>query len=150
MAEERTSTGPVVVGIDGSESGFNALRQAVREAEWREVALHVVHVLDVTPAVLHLAGDRTITTRDLAESDRAEIWRLAQPILDDTGVEVIQADRDGNPGRALIAYCQEAGGSVLVVGPHGRGRVGRWLIGSTAEEAVKTAACDVLVVKPGG
>ena len=107
-----------------------------------------VHVLDVSPAVLHLEGDRTVNTRELAESDRARIWELAEPILEDTKAEVVRVERDGNPGKTLIAYCDEAGGSVLVVGPRGRGRVGRWLLGSTADQAVKTATCDVLVVKP--
>ena len=149
MTAASAATGPVVVGIDGSEPGFVALRHAVREAEWRNVPLQVVHVLDVSPAVLHLEGDRTVNTRELAESDRARIWELAEPILEDTKAEVVRVERDGNPGKTLIAYCDEAGGSVLVVGPRGRGRVGRWLLGSTADQAVKTASCDVLVVKPG-
>lgn len=150
MADTTTPpNGPVVVGIDGSEPGFIALRHAAREAEWRDVALHVVHVLDVSPAVLHLEGDRTIHTRELAESDRAEIWKQAEPILQDVEVEVIRVERDGDPGKTLVAYSSEAHGSVLVVGPRGRGRVGRWLLGSTADQAVKSAMCDVLVVKPG-
>jgi nucleotide-binding universal stress UspA family protein len=143
------ASGPVVVGIDGSEPGFTALRHAVWEAEWRKAPLHVVHVLDVSPAVLHLEGDRTVNTRELAESDRARIWELADSVLEDTKAEVVRVELDGNPGKTLITYCDEADGSVLVVGPRGRGRVGRWLLGSTADQAVKTATCDVLVVKPG-
>ncbi len=150
MTAPTRSTGPVVVGIDGSEPGFTALRDAVHEAEWRGVALHVVHVLDVTPAVLHLEGDQTVNTRELAESDQAAVWKLAQPILEDSAAEVVRVERDGNPGKTLIAYCEEAGASVLVVGPRGRGMMERWLLGSTAERAVKTATCDVLVSKPAG
>ena len=70
----------------------------------------MVHVLDVSPAVLHLEGDRTVNTREFAESDRARIWELAEPILEDTKAEVIRVERDGNPGKTLIAYCDEAGG----------------------------------------
>jgi nucleotide-binding universal stress UspA family protein len=145
---ETGNVGPVVVGIDGSEAGFDALRHAAREAMWRNVPLHVVHVLDVTPAVLHLKGDRTISTRELAESDRAEVWRRAGPIIEDTGTDVVRVERDGNPGEALIAYCDEIGASALVVGPRGRGRVKRFLLGSTARQTVEAARCDVLVVKP--
>jgi len=150
MTATSNPPGPVVVGIDGSEPGFTALRDAVREAEWRGAALHVVHVLDVTPAVLHLKGDRTISTREMAESDRSEIWTRAESILSGSGAEVVRVDRDGNPGKTLIAYCEEAGASVLVVGPRGRGMVERWLLGSTAERAVKTATCDVLVSRSAG
>jgi nucleotide-binding universal stress UspA family protein len=144
---EPANEGPVVVGIDGSEAGFEALRHAAREAQWRGVPLHVVHVLDVTPAVLHLKGDQSINTRELAESDRIEIWRLARTVIDLDTPDVIRVERDGNPGKALIAYCDEVGASVLVVGPRGRGRVTRALLGSTADETVKAAKCDVLVVK---
>ena len=146
-AAEANPTGPVVVGIDGSEASLNALVRAVQEAAWRDVGLHVVHVLDVTPAVLHLSGDQTITTRELAESDRAEIWSLAQPVIDGAGVEVVRTERDGKPGKSLLAYAEEVGASVLVVGPRGRGRVEKLFLGSTAEAAVKSANCDVLVVK---
>jgi nucleotide-binding universal stress UspA family protein len=144
---ESTNDGPVVVGIDGSDAGFEALRHAAREARWRDVPLHVVHVLDVTPAVLHLKGDQAITTRELAESDREEIWRRAEEVIDLAAPNVAQVERDGNPGDALIAYCDEVGASVLVVGPRGRGRVATALLGSTAQETVKAARCDVLVVK---
>lgn len=146
-AAEANPTGPVVVGTDGSEASVNALLRAVQEAEWRDVDLHVVHVLNVTPAVLHLSGDQTMTTRELAESDRSEIWKLAQPVIDGAGVEVVRIERDGEPGKALLAYAEEVGASVVVVGPRGRGRVEKMFLGSTAEEVVKSATCDVLVVK---
>jgi nucleotide-binding universal stress UspA family protein len=144
---EPAKVGPVVVGIDGSEAGFEALRHALQEATWRGVALHVVHVLDVTPAVLHLEDDQTIHTRELAESDRAAIWKLAEPILADAGTEVVRVERDGNPGKTLIEYCAEVEASALVVGPRGRSRVTKLLLGSTADAAIKDAACDVLLVK---
>jgi nucleotide-binding universal stress UspA family protein len=139
-----------VVGIDGSEAGFEALRHALREAAWRGVALHVVHVLDVTPAVLHLEHDQTISTRELAESDRAEIWRRAEPIIGDAAAEVIRVERDGNPGKTLVAYCAEVGASALVVGQHGRGMVEKLFAGSTADASIKHALCDVLLVKQAG
>jgi nucleotide-binding universal stress UspA family protein len=104
-------------------------------------------VLDVTPAVLHLQGDRTITTGEVAESERAEIWRSVDPILNDAGTEVVKVELDGQPGEAITTYAEEAGASVLVVGPRGRGRVEELFLGSTAQEAIKTATCDVLVVK---
>jgi nucleotide-binding universal stress UspA family protein len=149
MPAESKAIGPVVVGIDGSEASLAALRHAIREAGWRGAEIHVVHVLNVSPAVLHLEGDVTITTRELAESDRAEIWKRVRPILVDADTEVVEVELDGAPGETLIAYAEEAGASVLVVGPRGRGRVEKLFLGSTAEQAVHGATCDVLVVKSG-
>jgi nucleotide-binding universal stress UspA family protein len=83
----------------------------------------------------------------VAEGDRAEIWRRVEPTLGDAGTEVVKVDLDGQPGKAITAYAEEAGASVLVVGPRGRGKVEKLFLGSTAQEAIKTATCDVLVVK---
>jgi nucleotide-binding universal stress UspA family protein len=139
--------GPVVAGIDGSEESFNALRHAVREADWRGTSLHVVHALDVTPAILHLSDNRAITTMDLAKSDARVIWERAEPILAEATTDTVRVDREGDPGRALVAYCDEVGASVLVVGPRGRGKVRELLLGSTAKASIESSHCDVLVVK---
>jgi len=147
MATTTNDTGPVVVGLDGSDASLAALRSALLEAGWRQVELHVIHALDVTPAVLHLAGGQTVGTQDLAASDREEVWKLAATILDDSSIEVVRVNLDGSPAKALSGYCDEAGASVLVVGPRGRGRVKKALLGSTAQSVLKTASCDVLVVK---
>ena len=146
-SETKEDTGPVVVGIDGSDASMVALRHAARESRWRGVELHVVHALDVTPAVLHLAKDQTINTREVAESDRDEIWKRATPILDDSGGEVVKVNLDGKPGPSLASYSHDVAASVLVVAPRGRGRVVDALLGSTAQRVVKDATCDVLVVK---
>lgn len=147
MAAGKNEIGPVVVGIDGSDASLVALARAVREAEWRGVKLHVLHALDVTPAVLHLKGDVAVSTRVLAESDREEVWKLAQPLLGGAGTNVVQVDRDGKPVDALVAYCDEIGASVLVVGPRGRGKMAEMLLGSTAQGVIKKAHCDVLLAK---
>jgi nucleotide-binding universal stress UspA family protein len=147
MTRGNEDLGPVVVGFDGSDTSMSALERAMREAAWRGVALHVLHALDVTPAVLHLAGNQTISTHELAESDRVEVWKRAAPILDNAGLEVVKVNRDGKPATALSDYCREIGASVLVVGPRGRGRVTGALLGSTAQGVVKSAKCDILMVK---
>jgi nucleotide-binding universal stress UspA family protein len=147
MEAATNDTGPVVVGIDGSEASMVALRHAAREAGWRGVEVHVVHALDVTPAVLHLANNQTINTRELAESDREEIWKLARPMLDHSAAAVVKVNLDGGPGSALVDYAKEIGASILVVAPRGRGRVVDALLGSTAQSVVRDAKCDVLVVK---
>jgi nucleotide-binding universal stress UspA family protein len=141
--------GPVVVGVDGSEPSIQALRHGIAEAAWRGVAVHVVHVLDVTPAVLHLAGNRTLTTRELAESDRQEIWKLVDPHLDASAIEVVRVNRDGNPAETLCRYAREVDASAIVVGPRGRGMLVEALLGSTAHAVIKDADRDVLVVKRG-
>ncbi len=147
MAAATSKVGPVVVGLDGSDASIVALDKAVLEAGWRGVELHVVHALDVTPAVLHLAGNEKISTRELAESDSEEVWKRAASILDGADVKVVKVNRDGKAADALTDYAKEVDASVLVVGPRGRGRVTKALLGSTAQGVVKAAERDILLVK---
>ena len=147
MAAAKSNAGPVVVGLDGSDASIVALDRAVLEAGWRGVELHVVHALDVTPAVHHLAGNQKISTRELAETDRDEVWKRAASILDGADVEVVKVNRDGKAADALTDYAKEVDASVIVVGPRGRGRVTKALLGSTAQGVVKSAERDILLVK---
>ena len=39
---------------------------------------------------------------------------------------------------------------MIVVGSHGRGTVGRFLIGSVSDHVVRNAPCPVLVVRSSG
>lgn len=146
---EHHASGPVVVGIDGSDSGFHALESAAHAAACRGAELHVVHVNDVTPAVLHLPHDVKVTTRDLAEERREELWASARQILDGGPVSYELVGLEGSHSAdTLISYCGEVDAQLLVVGPRGRGRITRAVLGSTAHNVVNHSVCDVLVVRP--
>jgi len=142
--------GVVVVGIDGSDHSLIALRTALAEAKARRAKLDVVYASDVSAAVLHLPGDITVDTRDLADASRAEVWSKAAPILGSTeGVEVERVDLDGYPADTLIDHCNEVGAELLVLGTRGRGRLASSFLGSTSLRALEHARCDVLIAKVG-
>ena len=55
---------------------------------------------------------------------------------------------DGEPAEALVATAGEQGADLIVLGSlHDRTLADR-LLGSTAEEVLKRAGCDVLIVRP--
>ena len=55
---------------------------------------------------------------------------------------------DGEPAEALVATAGEQGADLIVLGSlHARTLADR-LLGSTAEEVLKRAGCDVLIVRP--
>lgn len=139
--------GRIVVGIDGSEPSLRALARAIEEAVLRKTDLHVLHAVDLTPAMLHLPDDVTVDTRDLATEQRTKVWEAAQPLLEDAGLEVVWVDSEGPPGRSLVDYCAEIGADLVVVGTRGRGRVKSLLLGSTALDVVNSGTCDLLLVR---
>ena len=136
----------IVVGYDGSEQSDLALRRAIEEAGLREAELHVVHVVDVTPAVLHLSGGVTVNTADLADARRQDVWEKAAPLLD-SGGPITRVDLDGYPADALVDYCTEVSADLLVMGTRGRGRLASTFLGSTSLRALEQAQCDVMIAK---
>ena len=141
-------TGPVVVAIDGSETSLHALGIACQEASWREVPLHILHVEDVTPAILHLPGEYPVNTRELVQVRRDEIWAAAIEELCDTDVPLERVDLEGHPASAIISYAREVDAGLVVVGSRGHGRIANFLLGSTAHGVVTQAHRNVMVVKP--
>jgi len=138
---------PIVVGFDGSDHSLVALEGALTEAELRQAPLHVVHVVDISPAILHLPGNVEVTTEDIAKARSESVWTKAGELLDASPVQAQRITLDGYAGDALVEYCEEVGAALLVVGTRGRGRLTANLLGSTSRVAVEHATCDVLVAR---
>ncbi|MGA8039210.1 MAG: universal stress protein [Acidimicrobiia bacterium] len=115
--------GIVVVGVDGSDHSLIALTKAREEAAVRGDMLHVVHVTDFTPAVLHLSDGVTVHTSDLAAARRQEVWSKVDEMLGEADESVDRIDRDGYPADVLVDYCEEVGAELLGLGTRGRGRL---------------------------
>ena len=55
--------------------------------------------------------------------------------------------REGNPAEEIVRLAGERGCDLIVMGTHGRRRLGRLLMGSVAEQVLRRAPCPVLTVK---
>lgn len=138
---------PVVVGVDGSAAALDAVRVAVREAEYRQRPLRVVHafIWPLTGAPLTPVPGAPVTAglRNQAEqyvTEAVEQARKISPDLRITGVVV-----DGAPTPVLI---EEAQGAVLtVLGHRGLGGFAGLLLGSVTVQISARATSPVLVVR---
>ncbi|HSJ43106.1 MAG TPA: universal stress protein [Euzebyales bacterium] len=162
----------VVVGVDGSQDSFAALRLAADEARSRSGRrLHVVYVYEparttqaVTAAAVVAAGPwASPTTGDTIledahrrdDEERAEAKRHAEGHLrqmvsqadaDLSGLDVQQsAVGDEHPSAALVRL--STGADLLVVGSRGLGGFRGLLLGSVSQQCVHHATCPVLVTR---
>ncbi|MEM8556569.1 MAG: universal stress protein [Bacteroidota bacterium] len=132
-------TAPHVVGIDFSDASARALRAAAGLALTAAAPLHVVHA-DETQATARAVGSDVLLT-DL----RAFVRRTFEGMQ--PGVRITYAiARDLSPGLALSSYAKDVEARLLVVGTHGRRGLKRLLLGSVAEEVVRTAPCHVMTI----
>jgi nucleotide-binding universal stress UspA family protein len=137
----------VVLATDLSSTSEAATTAALDLAAMAGARLLAVSVID--PGALRLPGGRYFARVDQV---RAERERFAQELVARgraRGVTVDFLVWEGDPGQSIIEAAQAEGADVIVVGSHGRGAVGRFLIGSVSDHVVRNAQCPVLVVRSG-
>lgn len=74
----------------------------------------------------------------------------AQAIVDEAranGADATFLVWEGDPGEAIVSAAEAESVDLIVVGSHGRGPVGRFLVGSVSDFIVRHASCPVLVVR---
>ena len=141
--------GHIVVGVDGSPTSRAALRWAAREAELRHCALDVVYGWQVKgePRPPGEWGGVAPPVEAYQEQAQARIEAIVDEVLPDGAKCELTVHAIHKPaGRALLSFCGTA--DLLVVGTKEHGRLAGWLVGSTSDEALKSAACTVVVVRP--
>jgi nucleotide-binding universal stress UspA family protein len=161
----RTGTG-VVVGIDGTDASLAALVFAADEAaRWGE-PLEAVHAwLDVVPArrpgrgSAGVAADaRSGSTHRWGSDPLTALLRVQHQTLLHEAVSglasshpgVVVRERVVQGGAAPVLLEAAAGRRCLVVGDHGRRRIGRFLLGSVSHAVLLAGDGPVVVVRAGG
>ncbi|RAO47031.1 Universal stress protein [Micromonospora saelicesensis] len=139
--------GPVLVGVDGSESSRLAVSLGADEAALRDVPLVLVHV---GPS----DGDRAVP-EEIEESQAAYQAEAVRLLADASAVA-----RAGHPDLVVREHPVRAAGaaqglieasgtaSLLVVGTRGRAGFAGLLLGSVSQAAIQHAHCPVLVAHP--
>jgi nucleotide-binding universal stress UspA family protein len=150
-AEPRTAPGAKALGrirlimlaTDLSPASDVAADQALELAHDLGADLLVMSAIDPRADGndrIALRLDRLRTERELAAQHLVTRGRSR-------GVHVRFLIWDGPPGDAIVEVARSEQVDLVVVGSHGRGAVGRFLVGSVSEHAVRHAPCPVLVVR---
>lgn len=135
--------GPVVVGVDGSQSSIVAVEAAAREASLRGVRLRVLHaytpVAVLQPAVAVPLEELRAAAEQIA-ADAAACARVVEPELDVTV--------EAQPGEPLAVLEEESRRTdLVVVGNRGRNAFTGLLLGSTSVQLAAHAHCPVMVTR---
>lgn len=143
------STGPVVVGVDGSEISSKAIEMGFKEAAARQVPLIAVHAWAGQSFQASLVGVHISTEQweHAAEEHRRilseQLAGYANQYPEVTVEKVVLQER---PVDALLDAAPDA--QLFVVGSHGRGGFAGMLLGSTSRSLLQIAKAPVMVVRP--
>jgi nucleotide-binding universal stress UspA family protein len=131
----------ILIPLDGSDFGENALPLAVSIARRFGATLQVVHVH--VPEALRY--DET-TDRMLRERDHAYLDAVVQHLAADSRVSASSALLDTPIVEAISRHAVAAGTDLLVMSTHGRGPLARFSLGSVADALIRQVSLPVLLV----
>jgi nucleotide-binding universal stress UspA family protein len=135
----------VVVGVDGTEWGFEALRQALVVAPNGNPILHAVTALDTAPAI-H-TGFHAAHFAELLAKEAEEACETAETIIggrEGCSARVVR----GKPVDVLRSERDELQATLVALGGRRSSRFLGITLGDTGTELVRDAACSVLLACP--
>ena len=138
----------IVVGVDGSPAGFDALRQAQRllASDGRLVAVTAVYPELAVHAGFG-AGLYAPTAVEQLWTDARSARATADKMI--AGLANAEARLVHGPARdVLLAAAAQEHADLLAVGSHGTGRLAGIAFGSVATAVLHDAPCPVLVARP--
>lgn len=136
----------ILLATDLTAASEIATDWAFALAERNGADLLVVSVID--PRELRQESQRTglrwDQVRDRRQSAAQELVARGHP----SGLDVRFLVWTGDPGESIVSAAEAEAADLIVVGTHGRGTIGRLLLGSVSEHVVRHAPCPVLVARP--
>jgi nucleotide-binding universal stress UspA family protein len=143
----------IIVGVDGSELGDAALRQALELARLSGGKVTVVTVTEpstmVMPALDMVAVDTSSLYQEMetAKAEMAEkVLEHARGVAGTTAIGAVHLPAR-HTADGILEAVETAGADLVVMGSHGRRGLGRLLLGSQAAEVLARSKVPVLIVK---
>ena len=135
--------GAIVVGFDGSPAAERALERAAGL-----VAADGRIVIVTATVTLPAAGLLDEPILDSPSPDeRDALLERAAGTLRSRGIEATLVAADAEAAEALVQAARAEDADLIVVGATGADYVTRVILGSTAENVIRQAPCDVLIVR---
>lgn len=140
----------ILVPLDGSTFGEQALPIAMAMAKRMEATLNLIHVhslLDATYAELQVF-DNTLD-QELRKKERDYLHEVQKKVQDRLSVPVTIRNVDGDIATVIAEQADSLRVSWVVLTTHARGPLGRFWLGSVTDELIRTLPIPVVAVHPG-
>lgn len=136
----------LLVALDFSDCSLAALRWAAEQAKQWDAVVTAVHGLGVSA----LSPDYEPNAKFVPMIDALTEQRHEQLTrqLTDHGIEGKVIISRASPAEAIGETAESVGAELIVMGTHGRGAVGRLLLGSVALRVLRDTTCPVATIQP--
>lgn len=140
----------ILVAVDGSKESTLAFEKAVAVAKRNNATLHIAHVIDLSAKAASIYGFTYTeqTVENISQTSEEMVQSLKEKALAEGIEEVHTLVEFGSPKTVLT---KEIAPSIqcdlIMCGAHGLNLMERFMLGSVSENIVRTAKCDVLIVR---
>jgi nucleotide-binding universal stress UspA family protein len=144
----------ILVGMDGSEDSFQALRFLLSLPLARQTKLRLLSVVEPirypTSAPGAVRAHLARMLKEIESERRGELEKVLEKAtaeLEGSLTRVTRSTPTGNPADVIVAAATAHDADLVVVGARGLGGMTRLLLGSVSEKVLGYARCPVLIVK---
>ncbi|WP_180683082.1 universal stress protein [Tepidicella baoligensis] len=138
-----------LIPVDGSELSFEAVAYAVGMSRaGLETELVLVNVQEPATVYELVTLHNEEALQKVAEEAGMDMLAPAAELARAGGVPFIQRVVTGDPVPMLLEVLEAEGCDGVIMGSHGKGLVGRALLGSVSQEMLEKSPVPVTFVKP--
>ena len=140
----------ILVAVDGSDAAAGGLREALRLAKAEGAQLCIVHVVNESVPYTPLAGAPPMNLIPLQLESGRRVLERARAQAGKLGVKaktVLRESAEQTAAHDIVAEASRQRAELIVLGTHGRRGLRRMVLGSDAEQVVRTARVPVLLVR---
>lgn len=141
----------ILCPVDGSPTSNVGMQEAIRLAKDQNAKLRFFHVIDTYVPILDMAGDFNVAYMiDILRQNGEKVIKKANAAAEKAGVAADSQTIESVGGRAasyIVAEAEKWSADLIVMGTHGLRGVSRLVMGSDAENVLRTSHVPVLLVK---
>ena len=139
----------ILVPTDFSPGSRLALDYAIRLADRLGASIHLLHVLE-DPAPTAMWTQAYVDLSAIRKERRCGARQVMNSILQQIApAHVTDEIVSGFVAQTIASVAADRGSDFIVMGTHGRTGLAHVLVGSVAEQVMRTAGCPVLTVRQG-
>lgn len=142
----------ILVPLDGSDLSDEAVDAAFPLAEAFGAELVFLGVLDLTAGMYDVYSEafNPIDLKSQLEKFLEAALGRARERAEARGLKTRRFLRVGVPHEEIAKLSEEEAADLIVMTTHGRKGITHLLLGSVTEKVIRTAPCQILVVRPQG
>lgn len=106
--------------------------------------IKLVHVVSVMPTAAELRASAVMPSEQEIERSRQALLEVAAQLEPVAQAEIVMAT---HLGTAVVEAARHFRAELIVMGTHGRGALGRLVLGSVADHVMRHADCPVVTMR---